>query len=532
MLLFSIVFYLYKLLHFMLVKLSSRMRIIAIILLFILLRFNAFAQVEMDSISQSIVLTGSLVDAKTNNPLTYASVFVVGSTNGVVSNEKGYFEIDITGFPETDTLRFQYIGYKSKSICIADFDLSSVIALYEEIYNLSETVVFGVPPKAKDIVKKILENKDKNYKTVSSSSQVFARDRNNMDLSKISLNCKKSSIEGLDKDFIDIIQRSIPKESVSYTDFLGWVYNNGEEGDSAKTKIDPIRIVSLKEKDIAELDRVEEVFEKVLNETKDDEYWKVKTGILSQKIEIDDGETTSDSTKIVKKDSIPENTTPAKYLKYNIKYRTAFAGLNDKDQWEFLYKTGRYKYALTGGTRVNGEECFIIDFEPSGGGMYVGRMFVSRNSYALIRADYQYAPGKNGRDFNMFGVGYTESQFDGSIYFEKIDSSYVLKYFSVRNGYEVRFDRSVSLLKKKERWLIDKKVNEIKIGIEMSVSSEESYEYLVIDRKDMSSDEFKEFKENKRVEIIYVEQFDDKLWAGYPIIAPTKRMKEYKKQGF
>ena len=37
------------------------------------------------------------------------------------------------------------------------------------------------------------------------------------------------------------------------------------------------------------------------------------------------------------------------------------------------------------------------------------------------------------------------------------------------------------------------------------------------------------FKEKERVDIIYVDQFNEDLWKGYTIIEPTKQMKEYKK---
>ena len=46
-------------------------------------------------------------------------------------------------------------------------------------------------------------------------------------------------------------------------------------------------------------------------------------------------------------------------------------------------------------------------------------MYISTETYALIRADYDYAPDKTGRDIHLLGIGYTENQFSGSIFFEK-----------------------------------------------------------------------------------------------------------------
>ncbi len=201
--------------------------------------------------------------------------------------------------------------------------------------------------------------------------------------------------------------------------------------------------------------------------------------------------------------------------------------MNDKEEWEFLYKTGKYHYTLVGGTKVNGEDVYIVDFTPKNSGRYEGRVYVSINSYALIRADYKYAKGKIGRDFQLLGVGYTMNQFSGSIFFERKDNNYYLKYFSKKAGANFSVKRSVSLVKKRKRFLFDKKLKEIKVKLHFVVSSEESYEVLMLNDEELSKPEYSNFKQDEYMEIIYTDHFDDDLWKGYPIIEPTKRMREY-----
>jgi hypothetical protein len=53
---------------------------------------------------------------------------------------------------------------------------------------------------------------------------------------------------------------------------------------------------------------------------------------------------------------------------------------------------------------------------------------------------------------------------------------------------------------------------------------------LVLKGKEILKKQFTDFEEKKVMEIVYVDQFDDKLWKGYSIIEPTKQMREYKKQ--
>lgn len=85
-------------------------------------------------------------------------------------------------------------------------------------------------------------------------------------------------------------------------------------------------------------------------------------------------------------------------------------------------------------------------------------------------------------------------------------------------------------MKKKDRWLFDKTLNELKLRLKLSVNVEESIEYLVLEDQEITNDQFHSFPEEKNIEIIYVDQFDDQLWKGYSIIEPTQQMKEYKKQ--
>jgi hypothetical protein len=118
-------------------------------------------------------INGVIIDIETGNPLPYANIFVKTKNIGVVSNEKGQFSINKEFVDETDTLRFQYIGYITKNICIKNIDSNNYVGLQEKIINLSELLIFGSPPNPKEIVKKVLENKDVNYPEITSKKMAF-----------------------------------------------------------------------------------------------------------------------------------------------------------------------------------------------------------------------------------------------------------------------------------------------------------------------------------------------------------------------
>ena len=490
-----------------------------IILLFPLLLFGLFLEAQTSS-----HINGHIIAEKSQEALSYTNILVLNKQQGTISNDAGFFTLDTTGIAPTDTVSFQFIGYKTRKITITEIIQNPVIELKEDLINLGEAFVYGDPPNPKDIIKNIIKNKKQNYKITTSKVQIFARRKDLTDINKISTDIKKNSISEINQKNINKAIDNIPRHITAYTDFLGNIYLSEKHKDSLK--LDPIRTVSLEQEDIAELENFGKIFERLFKDTSEEEYWKVKSGILSNKINIEEEEESP-------QDSInTENTTKTQYLNRMTLSQLKFVAMEDTDEWAFLYDTGKYKYTLIGGAKVNGEDVYIIDFEPKNSGKLQGRLFVSTNTYALIKADYQYAAGKMGKDMSLFGVSYSENYFKASIYFEKNNAYYQLKYFSRNEGISFGLDRSVSLVKKKKRFFFDKKLRQIKVGIKMQVDSRNTTELVVLDQTDITDNIFDDFIQPKRMDIIYTDQFNDKLWEGFPIIEPTKRMREYKKQEF
>jgi hypothetical protein len=329
---------------------------------------------------------------------------------------------------------------------------------------------------------------------------------------------------GLDEDAFKAWEENRPKYMTSYTDFLGNIYRSKNIKDTEWLKVDPLRIVELREKEFDEQTQYKAILKTLFSETGEDEYWKVKTGIISQKMDTPGRDTVEQKATLndPKKNLNDFGKSIETDLRYSFLYKL--------DQWEFFYETDRYEYSLVGGTSVNGEEVYIIDFTPADKGLYFGRLYIAIETYALIRADYKYAEGKTGSDIHFLGIGFTESQFDGSIYFEKKNGIYVLKYFSTKSGTTYTINRSVEISKKKKRALFDKELMDVDFDMDISMNMESSIEYLVLDDKEIPESEFLKFTQPEFMDIIYVDQFDDNLWNGYSIIEPTKKMKEYRKQ--
>jgi len=502
----------------------------------VFLGINTFGQnTQSDSLtntSKRIEIQGLLLDSASQAPLAYANIFLTQSKRGMISNEQGNFAIELEENQRNDSLRFQYIGYATKTIAVAELNANATVYLAEKISDLSETIVFGNAPNPVDIVKQVLIHKDSNYRRTNySRNEIFFRERENVDFKEAKLNYKKSSIPNLDKEIIEKLENKIPKHTTSFTDFLGEIYFSASKKDSIPLKIKETRSIALKEKEINDLDQFEHIFENAFQHKEKGEYWKVRSGIFASKID-DDNDGDNERAVVVNVDTTQKETgrRALSSFRNSLHYSLKYSNLTDPDQWEFLHKTGRYKYRLAGGTRVNGEDVYIIDFTPRNSGRYRGRMYIARESFALIRADYTYAEGKTGQNIHLLGVGYTETQFSGSVYFEKRNNTYELNYFSYKSSERVSIERSIALVKKKTRPLFDKKLMELKLGLIFTIETEESKEYLVLDNQIISRDEYNTMEQGEFMNTLFVDQYNDRLWNGYPIIEPTQRMKEYKKQ--
>lgn len=502
-----------------------------IILTFVIIisYFNGLSQIAIDStnVKSNKELKGTLLDFDKKTILPYANIIFLHKNTGVITNEKGEFSINLNTFNKNDTLSFQYIGYEIKNVTINQLDSLPVVYLKENRYDLNEIFVFSNNLNPEKIVKKVLKNKDSNYKRDLIKKQTFIRRRSVSDINDIGIKFKKSSFPELSEEKMKLIENKIPKHSVSFTDFLGNLYFSNSKVDSLRLKVDPIRMVSLKDKNLADMEQIESIFENLLANTKEKEYWKVKSGILGSKITLnnDIDKAKKDSLKLIN-----EREFKTKHYNHYLKYLLKFSTFNNKKEWEFLHNTNRYNYTLIGGTVVDGEDVYIIDFTPKKSGKFKGRVYITIETSALIRADYEYATGKTGTDFSLLGVSYSMNLFAGSISFEKNNGTYHLKYCSKKEGSSMSIDRKLSLIKKKNRFLLDKKLNEIKVGFNLSVSEEYTFEMLVLNSEKISNSQFNNFKQKEFIKMIYVDQFDDKLWEGHSIIEPTLQMRAYKKQ--
>lgn len=466
-------------------------------------------------------LSGILLDAQTLTPLSYGSIGIVNHHLGTISNEEGKFNLILPIQHHYDSVAFSYVGYATYSISITSILGKDTILLTPNIQNLEEFFVFSEVPNIKDILKKVVERKDQNYQPDKYIVQdIFTRTRDEMYMRDFALDYKKSTLEGIDERALENISNSFPEHSQSFMDAFGTFYS---KGDSLNVNNKLIQAVELKEDSFTEIEKYAPLFEAAFTTESEDEYWKFKTGIIGVDMDMD-GDSTEDETH--------QDTGLARIAHYafnsQISYYLSDGKLDNKDIWEFIYSPGKYQYEIVGGVTKDGEKAYMIEFEPKSGGLFQGTVYISMENFAVLKAEFEYAPNKVGTDVQLFGIGYTEKNIALTVNFKKFEGVYVLDYIVIEKETDFSLDRKFSMLKKEKRFLFDKTLEEFKFGMNIEATSIERFEAFIT-RRAVSNAKEAHQKNESMASYHLVNKFNPNLWQNYAIIEPPTKMKDYVK---
>lgn len=91
---------------------------------------------------QCQIIKGKVVDASSNNALEYASIGVINTSIGTITNEAGEFNLNVEKSTSTSIVRFSMMGYEPVSLSIGELtDKDNIIKLNEKPIQLNEVSV-------------------------------------------------------------------------------------------------------------------------------------------------------------------------------------------------------------------------------------------------------------------------------------------------------------------------------------------------------------------------------------------------------
>jgi TonB-linked SusC/RagA family outer membrane protein len=99
--------------------------------------------------AQARIVSGTIADAETSEPLIGASIVVKNTTKGVITDIEGHYSIEVS---EGNILRYSFIGYISKEIQVGSSNVIDV-AMEPDVKNLGEVVVtaMGITKETKSL---------------------------------------------------------------------------------------------------------------------------------------------------------------------------------------------------------------------------------------------------------------------------------------------------------------------------------------------------------------------------------------------
>lgn len=120
-------------------------------------------------------ITGTILDAETDSPIPYGTIYLQGSSWGTVSNQDGRFHIHIPDTLQSFQLVCSHIGYQKQVIDLTSLTKQdTLIDLVPNVVSLHEVIVNMRNPIT--LLKGMLDNREKNYPTHPSYLTTFYRE--------------------------------------------------------------------------------------------------------------------------------------------------------------------------------------------------------------------------------------------------------------------------------------------------------------------------------------------------------------------
>ena len=460
------------------------------------------------------------VSTANDNPVPYATI-QIGDNYGVITNEEGNFSIDIDGFKAEDSVAISCLGFEKSMLLLKDFSEKNYI-LKEQINELSEVFVTNKNLGIDSIMYYVKTNIDKNYNYKGNEYNIFSRktefiegENANFEILK-STGFRKKQLESFNKDFDELETSLINNKSKQYTDFIG----NLKVMDEAKTKLEIVKAIRLL--DERNNQSFESLFEKgnsiVLKHLDKNKIYTVKSGLFK----------VSDSVSLDSSEEKMEDTISSlghvKTVNSNILKDHSF--INSNPKLDFVRDQKKYKYEIKDVTFLDNELVYIISFTPKRrSAVFSGTLYISNETFAVLRTEYKYYKNRVGQKFNLklvLGVKYIEKNKKGFVAYEKHKNGYYYpKYISEKIDRYFYVNRPIKFIEN------NKRSNKVGFNFMIEGTFKEKTELLIVSRKDLDPSAYNSYKEKDKIEYETPKVYDASIWKDYNVLEPLNEMKAF-----
>ncbi|NRD21078.1 carboxypeptidase-like regulatory domain-containing protein [Winogradskyella eckloniae] len=134
-----------------------------------------FFTVSVNAQSAFKSYNGKIIDGKTNKALEAASLHINGTNIGTISNSEGEFTLKVPQSYGDSKVMISLLGYNTYVIPLSELSANSTVKLYTAVTTLS-AVSISAFKDAKSLVRKVFDDKNKNFQNESVYMTAFYRE--------------------------------------------------------------------------------------------------------------------------------------------------------------------------------------------------------------------------------------------------------------------------------------------------------------------------------------------------------------------
>lgn len=144
--------------------------------------FVLFFSITLASAQTYFFIKGKIVDITNKQPIAFANISLIGTNIGTVSDIDGNFSLKCTSLPVN--LQVSFVGYENKILTLQSFSNNLIIYIKPQTIALPELTIKATENPVHRIVRKVIENRDRNnpeqlssFRYVSYNKLIFTIDK-------------------------------------------------------------------------------------------------------------------------------------------------------------------------------------------------------------------------------------------------------------------------------------------------------------------------------------------------------------------
>ncbi len=482
------------------------------IYLFFLFALNQFYAQE---------ITAKIIDSKSQEPVAFATI-KTGENKGVISNDEGLFVI-LKKNVENNNIQISCMGYTTVVVPLETISENTVIKLEPALNQLGTVFLSSSTPNVDAIIAKVNQNYSRNYRSDSLTYRFFKRFTTYGDFENIDLEIDKSSefskaqVKNSNEELSAISNEIKNSNSISFDESRGELLKL--DSSASKLKIDrATKIFNSREQFSVEAIEAKSigVVLKYLDTT---QTYKLKTGWFTIEDELSLNNKKKEDKKT--KDSLTVKGSKSELISIlNDDY------LDSDSTLKSILDSDIYEYELKNASMYNEELIYEISFSPRRSrAKYEGTIYVSDDSFAVLKMNYGFAKGKRGDKLNLkliLGIKYIENLNEGTMIFSKSSEEfYVPKYLGSTTGSYFYAKRPFKFIENSAAK--NKTAMTFKLEGQINLKSELLFEAV----EPLDTDTFKNTNELKQVLVESLRKYDAEKWTGSETLAPTEDLRKF-----